>query len=104
MSKASGNSTQTISEGEIKASALLNRNLQTVERELEKIEKLSIADKYPLAPEHASALVNYAKTLVLVDKNRKENPDEDETDDLKNLSDAELKALAKELVFGKQKK
>jgi hypothetical protein len=91
-------------EEEVRAGKLLDRNLFTIKRELEKIEALSLADKYPLAPEFGIALVNYAKTLVLVDKNKKENPDEDEDDDIKNLSDAELTELARQVILGKQKK
>jgi len=104
MSKRNGNLKTTEIEEEVRAGKLLDRNLFTIKRELEKIEALSLADKYPLAPEFGIALVNYAKTLVLVDKNKKENPDEDEDDDIKNLSDAELTELARQVILGKQKK
>jgi hypothetical protein len=104
MSKRNGILKTTEIDEEIRAGKLLDRNLFTIKRELEKIEAMSLADKYPLAPEFGMALVQYAKTLVLVDKNKKENPDEDDDDDIKNLSDAELTALAKELILGKQKK
>jgi hypothetical protein len=57
----------------------------------------------PLVPEYASMLVSYAKTLVLVDKNKKEFPEENEDDDIKKLSDSELTALAKEIIMGKKK-
>lgn len=104
MSKRSGSLKEENSEV-VEARALLSSNLFTIKRELSKLERISAADSnYPLAPEHMSALVQYAKTLVAVDKNKKEHPDDDESDDLKNLSDAELAALAKELILGKQKK
>ncbi len=105
MSGRSGSlKTRTTSE-KVEARSLLDQNLKTIQRELEKIERISCADSnYPLAPEHMTALVQYAKTLVAVDKNKKENPDEDDDDELKNLSDAELAVLAKELLLGKQKK
>lgn len=107
MSKRNGNLITTTSEAVLEptsARALLDRNLQTIERELLKLERISMADaNYPLAPEHASVLVNYAKTLVLVDKNKKEFPEDEEDDELKYLSDAELTELAKKVILGKKK-
>lgn len=89
----------------LSARELLDRNLLTIQRELNKLEQISRADSnYPLAPEHMSALVQYAKTLVAVDKNKKEHPDDDDDDDLKNLSDAELVVLAREFISEKKKK
>lgn len=90
----------------VEARELLSLNLRTIERELNKIERISQSDQnYPLAPEHMTALVQYAKTLVAVDKNKKEHPDEDdEGDELRNLSDQELTELAKKVIFEKNEK
>ena len=82
---------------------LLDRNLKTIERELEKIEEISKIDKIPLVTEYAISLVQYAKTLVIVDKNKKEFPEDEQDDELKHLSDAELTELAKKVILGKKK-
>lgn len=103
MSKRNGTTTITTSET-LSARDLLERSLKTCEREINKIEKISMSDaQIPLAPEYASMLVNYAKTLVMVDKNKKEFPEEDENDEIKKMSDEELKILAKEIILGKKK-
>lgn len=106
MSKRNGNTIAiATSEETIEARKLLGLNLKTIERELSKLEKISEGESYPLAPEHMSALVQYAKTLVAVDKNKKEHPDEDdEGDELRNLSDQELTELAKKVIFEKNEK
>jgi hypothetical protein len=95
---------KTIKTEEISARSLLERSLKTCQREIEKIEAISMSDaQIPLVPEFASMLVNYAKTLVMVDKNKKEFPEDEEDDELKNLSDAELAELAKQILLGKKK-
>jgi hypothetical protein len=84
---------------------LLERSLKTCEREIEKIERISMSDaQIPLVPEFASMLVNYAKTLVMVDKNKKEFPEDNEDDELKHLSDTELTELARKVIFEKNEK
>jgi hypothetical protein len=96
----------TTTEVLVGARELLDKNLRTIDRELEKIEKISKMDaQIPLVPEYAMALVQYAKTLVAVDKNKKEHPDDDnEDDELKHLSDAELTELARKVIFEKNEK
>jgi ribosome-binding ATPase YchF (GTP1/OBG family) len=105
MSKRNG-TTKTITKTSelVSPRELLERSLKTCEREIEKIERISMSDaQIPLVPEFASMLVNYAKTLVMVDKNKKEFPEDNEDDELKNLSDAELAELAKQIILGKKK-
>lgn len=71
---------------------------RTMERELTKLYERSQKQVLPMEYVDIKCLVDISKTLVSMDKNEKELPDENEDDDIKNLSDAELTRLAKEII------
>ncbi len=71
---------------------------RTMERELNKLHERSMKQTLPMEYVDIKCLVDISKTLVSMDKNEKELPDEGDDDDIKNLSDAELTRLAKEII------
>lgn len=86
----------------IKTGEILDLAIEVMKNEIEKINDMSGKTDIVLSPEDISSLTNIAKTLLAVDKNAKnENQDDDE---FKNLSDDQLKIAVKEILEKGNKK
>lgn len=79
---------------------LIDTSLKIIQAEIGKLSTVSAAGQ--LDPQQARILTEYVKTLVVVDKNAKDLPEEQ--DDIASMSDEELLEEAKKAIEASKNK
>lgn len=85
---------------------LLTESLEVIKTEIKKLLSFSKQSQYVLDPDSIKALNDLTRTLVIMDKNNKDTPpdEDDEAAAIENLSDDELREIARQIIEDKETK